>query len=223
MITGASRGIGRAAALAFAARGLNVALLSRTTKDLEQVADEVTSLGVSALVVRCDVAVGADVDEARDRVLSNLGGPRVVVANAGVVRRGNVVALSESDWDAVMSVNLKGAFLVARAFIPAMTACKNGRFVAVGSISGTLGTAGQSAYCASKWGLTGLVKSLAEELRGTGVQALCVLPGSVDTDMLIGSGYEPQMTAAEVAQLVVFAGLDAPAAMNGSAVEMFGA
>ena len=96
-------------------------------------------------------------------------------------------------------------------------------FSGTGSISGTVGTAAQSAYCASKWGVTGLVKSLAEELRGSGVQALCVLPGSVDTDMLAGSGYEPEMTAADVAGLIAYAGLDAPAAMNGSAVEMFGA
>ncbi len=223
VITGASRGIGRAAALAFASRGLNVALMSRSPEALDRVAAEVRQLGVTALVVPCDVSVAADVDAARDRVLRDLGGPAVVVANAGVVRRGHVVALSEADWDFVVGVNLKGAFLTARAFLPAMLACRKGRFVAVGSISGTVGTAAQSAYCASKWGVTGLVKSLAEELRGSGVQALCVLPGSVDTDMLAGSGYEPEMTAADVAGLIAYAGLDAPAAMNGSAVEMFGA
>ena len=92
-------------------------------------------------------------------------------------------------------VNLKGTFLTARAFVPSMVEKKRGRFVAIGSISSTLGTARQSAYCAAKWGIVGFVKSLAEEVRGSGVQAMCVLPGSVDTEMLAGSGFAAQMTA----------------------------
>ena len=130
--------------------------------------------------------------------------------------------MDEKDWDEVMDVNLKGAFLITRAFLPNMISRKNGRFIAISSISATLGTARQSAYCASKWGLVGFTKSLAEELRGTGLQALAVLPGSVDTPMLVGSGFSPDMTPDEVARLVVYAALDAPAAMNGSAIEMFG-
>ncbi len=93
----------------------------------------------------------------------------------------------------------------------------------MGSISSTLGTARQSAYCAAKWGVVGFVKSLAEEVRGSGVQAMVVLPAGVDTDMLRESGFPAQMTAEHVAKVVTFAALDAPDAMNGSAVEMFGA
>jgi len=133
-----------------------------------------------------------------------------------------VVETKEEDWDRVIDVNLKGTFLVARAWLPQMIHAKRGRFVAMGSISSTLGTATQSAYCAAKWGVVGFVKSLAEELRGGGVQAVCVLPGSIDTAMLRGSGFTPQMTADEVANLVAYAALDAPDAMNGSAIEMFG-
>jgi 3-oxoacyl-[acyl-carrier protein] reductase len=138
------------------------------------------------------------------------------------VRRALVVESSEADWDHVVDVNLKGAFLVARALLPAMIAARRGRFVALASISSTLGTPRQSAYCAAKWGLVGFVKSLAEELRPSGLQAMCVLPGSVDTSMLHGSGFQPQMSPEDVANLVTYAALDAPDALSGSAVEMFG-
>jgi 3-oxoacyl-[acyl-carrier protein] reductase len=85
-----------------------------------------------------------------------------------------------------------------------------------------MGTPRLSAYCASKWGLVGLVKSLAEELRGTGLQSMCVMPGSVDTDMLRGSGFSPAMTPEDVARIVAWVALDAPDAMNGSCVDAFG-
>ena len=99
---------------------------------------------------------------------------------------------------------------------------RTGRFVAVASISSTLGTPRQSAYNAAKWGVVGFTKSLAEELRGTGLQAMCVMPGAVATSMLAGSGFEPKMQPEDVAGTVAFAALDAPDAMNGSAIEMFG-
>src|SRR6185437_1914294 len=143
--------------------------------------------------------------------------------NAAVVQRGKLVhETSPEEWDQVIAVNLRGAFLVSRAFLPAMLAAARGRFVHVSSISATLGCAGAASYAASKWGLVGLSKSLAEELRGTGLQSIAVLPGSVDTDMLAGSGFAPVMTAADVAAMLVHVALDAPDALNGSAVEMFG-
>jgi 3-oxoacyl-[acyl-carrier protein] reductase len=121
-----------------------------------------------------------------------------------------------------MAPNLKGIFLVTRAFLPAMRAARSGRFVTIASISATLGTAGLAPYCASKWGAVGFTKSLAEELRGSGLQAISVLPGSVDTPMVAVGGFAPQMSPGDVARVVVFAALDAPDAMNGSSVECFG-
>lgn len=222
VVTGAGRGIGRAVALALAHRGLDVALLGRTAEEVERTAGEIVALGRAALALRCDVSRPQEVAHASERVLAELGAPSVVVANAGVVRRARVVDTSDHDWSAVIDTNLTGVFLTARAFLPSMIENRRGRVLAVGSISGTLGTAGQSAYCASKWGVIGFMKALAEELRATGVQAITVMPGSVDTDMLAGSGYQPQMSAEDVAKLVVYSALDAPSAMNGSAVEMFG-
>lgn len=222
VVTGAGRGIGRAVAVALAKRGHSVVLLGRTVRDLEETTALVKAKGVSALPLACDVVSAGDLRAAADETVRTFGAPDVVVANAGIVRRALVHEMTEADWDAVVDVNLKGTFLTARAFLPSMLARRQGRLVLVGSISGTLGTARQSAYCASKWGVMGFLKSLAEELRGTGLQAIGILPGSVDTKMLEGSGFAPQMTADEVAGLVAYAALDAPDAMNGSAVEVFG-
>ena len=222
VVTSGGRGVGRAVALALAARGHDVALLARTASELEQTAAEIAALGRRALAIRCDVTRPSDVTRAADSVGSSLGAVEVVVNNAGIVRRALVHQMKEEDWDAVVAVNLKGPFLVTRVFLPSMLERKKGRVVMVGSISSTLGTAAQSAYCAAKWGVVGFTKSLAEELRGTGLQAMCVMPGSVATTMLDGSGFLPQMTPEDVARLVAYAALDAPDAMNGSAIEMFG-
>jgi NAD(P)-dependent dehydrogenase (short-subunit alcohol dehydrogenase family) len=222
VVTGAGRGIGRATALRLAARGCDVALLARTVEQIESAASEVVALGRRAIALRCDVGNAGEVAGAGERILAELGVPRVVIANAGNVRRALVTDMTEEDWDLVLDVNLKGTFLLARALLPAMLRAKRGRFIAVASISSTLGTPRLSAYCAAKWGLVGFVKSLAEELRGHGLQAMSVMPGSVDTEMLKGGEFKPVMSPDEVAGLVAYAALDAPDGMNGSAIEMFG-
>jgi 3-oxoacyl-[acyl-carrier protein] reductase len=172
--------------------------------------------------VRADVSRAEDVQRAAREVLAT-GVPRVVVNNAGIAgRRAPVEEVGDAEWDAVLGVNLRGVFLVTRAFLPAMRAARAGRFVTIASISATLGTAGLAAYCASKWGAVGFSKSLAEELRGSGLQSMSVLPGTVDTPMAAVGGFPPQMSTEDVARLVAFAALDAPDAMNGSAIECFG-
>jgi 3-oxoacyl-[acyl-carrier protein] reductase len=222
VVTGAGRGIGRAVALRLAERGCDVALLARTVEETESVAAEVVALGRRALALRCDVANAGEMSRATVRILGDLGVPRVVVANAGVVRRALVVDTSEEDWDHVVDVNLKGTFLTARALLPSMLPRRHGRFIAVASISARLGTPRHAAYCAAKWGIVGFVKTLAEELRGHGLQAMSVLPGSVDTAMLHGGEFKADMSPSDVAGLVAYAALDAPDGMNGSAIEMFG-
>jgi 3-oxoacyl-[acyl-carrier protein] reductase len=222
VVTGASRGIGRAAAVALAARGLDIALLSRARKDLDETAREVAAHGRRALTIECSVASEEDVTRAAKVVLGELGTPDIVVNNAGIVRRARIHEQSVKDFREVIDVNLLGTFLVTRAFLGSMLELGRGRFIQVSSISATLGTAGAAAYCASKWAVVGFTKSLAEELRSTGLCAMTVLPGSVDTAMLEGSGFSAQITPDEVAQLIAYAALDASPAMNGSAIEMFG-
>jgi len=222
IVTGASRGIGRATALALARRGLDVALLARTTSDLTTVADEIAKHAVNALPLGCDVTRADEVSIACERAVRELGPPAVLVNNAGMIRRGLVQEMSLEDFRLVLDTNLVGTFLVTRAVLPAMLARKAGRVIQVASISSTLGTARASAYCAAKWGVIGFTKSLAEELRGTGLATMSILPGSVATAMLEESGFAPQMSPGDVAGTIVYLALDAPAAMNGSSIEMFG-
>lgn len=223
VVTGAGSGIGRATALELARRGLDVALIGRTEAALRATEAEAGRAGVRSLVVPADVTLGVDVARAAGEVVAAFGAPRVVVNDAGIAgRKAPIEQTSEADWDAVLDTNLKGVFLVTRAFLPAMRAAGRGRFVTIASISATLGTPGMSPYVASKWGAVGFTKSLAEELRGSGLQAMAVLPGSVDTPMVKVGGFAPQMSPDDVARLVAFAALDAPDAMNASAIECFG-
>lgn len=224
VVTGASRGIGLAVSRKLVERGLRVAMLSRTTGPLEEAAKSARTFGSNeVLAVPCDVTDKAQVVRAAEEILTKFGPPNLVVNNAGVVVRGHTIDDTPEDaWDTVLDVNLKGAFLVTQAFLPAMRSAKRGRFLFVGSISSTIGCAGVASYAAAKWGLVGFAKSLAEELRGSPLVSVALLPGSVDTDMLVGSGFDPKMTADDVANTLCYLGLDAPAAIHGSAIDMFG-
>ena len=222
VVTGGGRGIGRAIALELADRGCDVAVLGRSQANLASAAEEIVRRGRRAVAIPCDVSRADQVESATYRLLADLGVPRVVVSHAGVVHRTSYIDTTEEQWDEVLDVNLKGTFLLTRALLRPMLAERRGRFVAIGSISATMGTPRLSAYCASKWGTVGFVKSLAEELRGTGLQSMCVMPGSVDTDMLRGSGFSPAMRSEDVARVVSWVALDAPDAMNGSCVDAFG-
>jgi 3-oxoacyl-[acyl-carrier protein] reductase len=221
VVTGASRGIGRATALELAERGMALALLGRPSKDLDDTCATVRRR-VKAEVVACDLSRPRDVADAAEAVLGSSGAPAVVVHNAAVIHRAPVDAMSDAAWNEQLDVNLRAPFLLTRALLPAMKRAGHGRFIYIGSISSTLGTPRASAYCASKWGLIGFMKSVAEELTNTGLMAMAVLPGSVDTRMLEGSGFPPRMNAGDVAKTVAHYAVDAPISHNGGIVEMFG-
>jgi len=218
IVTGGGRGIGAAAARALTAAGARVTVFARSHPELEGVVRS----GAAELAVRGDVSREADVDNLLREHERRLGPCDVLVNNAGILVRGLAEALAPSDFRRVLDVNLTGAFLCARAVIPGMRARGRGRIVNVASISATLGTAEATAYNASKWGLVGLTKCLAEELRPHRVQCLSVSPGSTDTAMLRATPFPPEMTPEDVARVICWCAGEAPDAMNGANVEVFG-
>jgi 3-oxoacyl-[acyl-carrier protein] reductase len=223
VVTGASRGIGRATALALAARGVSLALVGRASNEQDETAAAARRAGAPDVAVfACDLAHSAEVERVGRELAGHVPAPLVLVNNAGVAPRLDVASTGRETWEQTLAVNLTAPFLLARALVPGMRREKHGRIVNVGSISATGGTARLSAYVASKWGLVGFTKSLAAELSDSGVTAVCVLPGSTATRMLEGSGFPPRMTADDVAKTLVHYALDAPAAHNGAVIEMFG-
>lgn len=220
VVTGASRGIGRAVAVALAREGAVVAGCAlHASKGF--LADGVFP---HSFLATCDVRRAAEVEGFRDHVLGAVGVPDILVNNAGTVVRERFVDLSEETWDDVLASNLKGTFLLTRAFLPEMQRLRRGRIINVASIAGRQGTPMLSAYCAAKHGVVGLTRSLAEELRDEGIAVNAICPGSVDTEMLkVGMpGGQPRMTTEEVARVALFLAADAPLALTGSCVDVFG-
>jgi meso-butanediol dehydrogenase/(S,S)-butanediol dehydrogenase/diacetyl reductase len=158
----------------------------------------------------------------RDLVLARLGAPDILVNNAGSVARVSIETMSEKTWDDMLAANLKSTFLVIQSFLPSLRG--RSRIINIASIAGRRGTPLLGAYCAAKHGVVGLTRALAEELRPDGIAVNAICPGSVDTEMLaIGQpGAKPQMTPAEVARVALFLAADAPTAMTGQCLDVFG-
>lgn len=190
VVTGAGRGIGRAVALRFAAEGAKVVVVSRTVENSEKVAAEVRAAGVEAWAHAVDVADSAAVAVAADKILAEAGRVDILVNNAGVTRDGLLMRMSEEDWDAVVNTNLRGAFLVTRAFTRAFVKQRAGRIINIASVIGLIGNAGQCNYAASKAGLIGLTKSVARELASRSVTCNAIAPGFITTDMTSVLGEE---------------------------------
>ena len=223
VVTGASRGIGRAIAHRLAEAGAELALLARDASALQVAAGEVAAHGGRALAIVCDVADASQVARAAERVRGELAPVGVVVNNAGAVLRKPTVAISDDEWHRVLAVNLDGTFFVTRAFLPDLTRTR-GRVINVSSIAGRQGTALLAAYCAAKHGVIGLTRALAEELRAAKVCVNAICPGSVDTAMLREGmpGASPDMTPDDIARTVLFLAHAAPPALTGACIDIFG-
>ena len=188
LVTGASRGIGRAIALRQAAVGRRVVLVSRSEGPLSEVRSQIEEAGGVASVVAVDVSDSAAWKDAVEDVIDEFGRLDVLINNAGVTRDGLVMRMSDEDFQSVLQTNLTSAFVSCRSAARAMMKRRFGRIVNIGSTSGVVGNPGQANYAASKAGLIGLTKSLAKELGGKGVTANVIAPGFIQTDMTANLG-----------------------------------
>lgn len=220
VITGASRGIGLALAHRLADDGVDLCLCARSGEEVRAAAATLPKKG-RVLALATDVSDKASVTELMAQCRRDLGPIDWLVNNAAIAPRTPLATVTEEQWDRVLDINLKGPLLCTQAALPDLIARK-GRIVNVSSISGTLGTPKASAYNASKWGLNGLTLCWADEFKEAGVFVAAVLPGSVDTEMLKGTGFPPAMQPEDIAKIIRFLLTDAPFAMTGSLVNSFG-
>ena len=182
-ITGASRGIGRACAIALAQAGNRVALAARDLAKLGEVADEVRALGAEAHVVAIDMASFDSIKDAIASTSKDFGRIDILVNNAGITRDGLALRMKPEDWESVIRTNLTGAFFASQQVLQGMMKERWGRIVNISSIVGESGNPGQANYVASKAGLIGLTKSLAQEIASRNITVNAVTPGFIETDM----------------------------------------
>ncbi len=202
LITGASRGIGRAIALAFAKEGASLALFATSNDKLAETAAKCAEAGCKTVhTFGLDVRNSADVDGAVKKASEVLGGLDIVVNNAGVTKDNLLMRLSDDDYNAVMDTNMKGAFNVTRAATRSLMKSKAGRLINIASIVGIGGNAGQTNYAASKGGLIAFTKSVAKELSGRGVTAKVIAPGFIETDMT--AGIDPKVKEAALKEILL--------------------
>ena len=187
LVTGGSRGIGRAISLKLAEAGCDVAVLYAGREDAaNETVAAIEAMGVRAMAVKCDVADEQQTADAVKQVSDALGVPDVLVNNAGIIRDGLAMRMSAENFKAVIDTNLTGAFNMIRACLPLFVRRRSGRIINISSVSGMMGNAGQANYAASKAGLIGLTKTVAREVASRGITVNAVAPGFIETDMTKG-------------------------------------
>ncbi len=183
LVTGAAQGIGRDIALALATDGADVAICDVNLEAAQKTAADIEALGRKSLALKANVAASADVTAMIDQVIEKFGRIDILVNNAGITRDGLILRMKDEDWDLVLSINLKGAFLCTKSALKYMTKQRGGTIINIASIVGAMGNAGQANYVASKAGLIGLTKTIAREYANRGITANAVAPGFIETAM----------------------------------------
>ncbi|MCL5283983.1 MAG: 3-oxoacyl-[acyl-carrier-protein] reductase [Armatimonadetes bacterium] len=186
IVTGAGRagkGIGRAIALALAKAGAGVAISDFVPENADRVANEIITAGGKAIAVSSDVTLNSDCEELVARTVNEFGRLDILINNAGITRDNLLLRMSETDWDSVISTNLKGAFLCTKAAARVMVKQRRGKIVNIASVMGIVGNAGQANYAASKGGIIALTKSVAKELGSRNINVNAVAPGFIQTMM----------------------------------------
>jgi len=234
LVTGAARGIGRAIAEQLAVEGADLAICDLQADWLEDTAAAVTGLGRRALCIAVDVSDSEGASVAVERTVKEFGRLDILVNNAGITRDGLLVRMSEEDWDAVLDINLKGAFLFTKAAARPMMKQRCGAIVNIASIIGLIGNAGQCNYAASKAGLIALTKSSARELAGRNIRVNAVAPGFIESKMteVLADEVRGKMLAAipmsrfgkpeDVARTVAFLAGEASGYMTGQVLTVSG-
>ena len=183
VVTGSGRGIGRAIALALAEQGANLVINDVAADSAEAVAAEIEALGRQAMPAVADVTKEDNVRSMVEAVLARFERIDILVNNAGITRDSLLIRMSEEQWDTVLTVNLKAAFLCTKAIGRPMLKARRGRIINIASVVGLTGNAGQANYCAAKGGLIALTKTTAQELASRGITCNAIAPGFIDTEM----------------------------------------
>jgi len=184
VVTGASRGIGRAIAMELAKEGANVAIIYAGNEQCANDAKaEIINLGSDAKAYKCDVSSFSETKEVIDEIIKDFGGVDILVNNAGITKDGLMLSMTEENFDAVVNTNLKGAFNMTKHLYSHFAKKRSGRIINITSVSGIMGNGGQTNYSSAKAGMIGLTKSVAKELAGRNVTCNAVAPGFIETDM----------------------------------------
>ena len=235
LVTGASRGIGKEIALALAKEGYNIAFSFNSNREMAEIVKiQIEKTGSKVLAIKADVSSKEDVDNMIKFIGEELGTVDVLVNNAGITKDNLLVRMSEEDWDDVITVNLKSAFLTSKAVARSMMKKRYGKIINLSSVVGIMGNAGQANYSASKAGLIGLTKSAAKELAGRGIRVNAIAPGFVSTDMTNALSNEVKETmlkaiplgyfasTKEISDLVVFLASEKSDYITGQVIEIDG-
>jgi NADP-dependent 3-hydroxy acid dehydrogenase YdfG len=220
IVTGASKGIGKAIAFSLSAHGVNVVLAARSADLLTGIQKEISNTGGTSMVITADVTSESSVQNLINETQKKFGTVDILINNAGVGMFSNVVDMKTAEYDTMMNVNLKGVFLCSRAVLPAMIKQQRGEIINIASLAGKNSFAGGSVYSATKWGLIGFARSLMLEVRDHNIRVVTISPGSVNTHFAEKEKNEPQIIQPQdVADTVLFA-LNIPSRVNVSEIDI---